>query len=51
VGPITEGIDDGKEFPVVDFVVHFCRGQGFGVIADGAQLLRHSRVLLPKACS
>ena len=51
VGPMTEGTDDGEEFPVVNLVVHFCWCQGFGVVANGAQLLRHGRVPLPQDCS
>jgi hypothetical protein len=35
VGPMAEGTDDGEEFLVVDLVVHFYRGQGLGIIADG----------------
>jgi len=51
MGPMTEGTDDGEEFPVVNLVVHLCRCQSFGIIADGAQLLRHGRVPLLKDCS
>jgi len=29
VRPMTEGMDDGEEFPIVHFVVHFCGCQSF----------------------
>jgi hypothetical protein len=51
VRPVSKGTDDGEEFPVMNLVVHFCRCQGFGIIADSAQLLRHGRVPLPEDCS
>jgi len=47
---MMEGMDDSEEFPIVDFIVHFGWGQGLGIITDGAQFLRHGRVLLPKDC-
>jgi hypothetical protein len=48
---MTEGTDDGEEFLIIDFVVHFRWGQGLGMMTDGMQFLRHGRVLLPKDCS
>ena len=46
-----EGVDDGKEFPVMDLVVHFGRGKGFGVVSYSTQSFGHGRVLLPQDCS
>jgi hypothetical protein len=43
VGPMMGGTDDSEEFLVMDLIVHFDRGQGFRIIADGTQFLRHGQ--------
>src|SRR6266851_6886807 len=45
--PMTEGTDNSKKFSIVNFVIHFSRNQGLGIVSAGMQFLRHGRVLLP----
>ena len=39
VEPMVEGVDDGKEFPIVDLVVHFRESKGLGVVTNSTQFL------------
>ena len=38
VSPGLQGMDDGKEFSVIDVIVSFCQGERFGEVGTGVPL-------------
>ena len=36
--PFLQGLDDSKEFPIVDIVISFCRGEGGRMIGTGMEI-------------
>ena len=38
IAPFLQGLDDSKEFPVVNVVVLFCQGEGGRMIGTGVEI-------------
>ncbi len=44
---MVKGLDDSKEFLVIDFIIYLSRAKGGEIVSDGTEFLWVGRVLLP----